>query len=180
MGYPSESGRPRRKRMGSRIARLSVLTLALLGLPLLGVALQGKPISQYLEFPPKSRYVTHAPFSWLAFWAFAAVTAGLVAPFVHQYLRTRSTLEDKIRPPANLSVVGLAGFGVRPCSLGPCMDAFFVVFGPPAPHLYAALALLHPGGQRPVMAAEGPMPHDSSAPVLSSSVPVKWYFLVVF
>lgn len=98
MGYPSESGRLRRACMGSRIASLSFLTLAILGLPLLGVAIQGNPISQYLEFPPRTRYVAHAPFSWLAFWAYAAVTAGFVTPFVRQSLRAPRTSGDKARP----------------------------------------------------------------------------------
>jgi hypothetical protein len=79
------------------MARFSILTLALLGLPFLGVALQGNPLSQYLEFPPKTRYVTHAPFSWLAFWICAAVTVGFAAPFVRQYLRARRPFVDKAR-----------------------------------------------------------------------------------
>jgi hypothetical protein len=111
MGCPSESGRARRTGVASRIARLSVLTLALLGLPLLGVALQGKPISQYLEFPPKTRYVTHASFSWLAFWACTAVTGGFVAPFVRQYLRTRWPLGEKLRPQLPFPWWGWLGLG---------------------------------------------------------------------
>ena len=39
----------------------------LLGLPLLGIALDGLPVRQYLEFPPETRYVNHERFSWLAF-----------------------------------------------------------------------------------------------------------------
>jgi hypothetical protein len=39
----------------------------LLGLPLLGVLTAGYPVARYLEFPPRTRYVAHAPFSWLAF-----------------------------------------------------------------------------------------------------------------
>ncbi|MCK5362278.1 MAG: hypothetical protein KAR22_04895, partial [Gammaproteobacteria bacterium] len=53
---------------------LLLLTLILVGLPLTGVALAGKPLAPYLEFPPRSVTVVHAAFSW---WAFAA-TALLV------------------------------------------------------------------------------------------------------
>ncbi|MGH7165896.1 MAG: hypothetical protein ACREIS_10285 [Nitrospiraceae bacterium] len=53
--------------MNSAILKLSLIVLLLLGLPMLGVALAGKPIARYLEFPPLTRYVEHAPFSWVAF-----------------------------------------------------------------------------------------------------------------
>jgi hypothetical protein len=47
--------------------KFSILAAMLLGLPLGGVALKGLPVPQYLEFPPETRYVSHAPFSWVAF-----------------------------------------------------------------------------------------------------------------
>ncbi len=53
------------------------LAAMLIGLPLLGVALSGRPIAPYLEFPPTTTRVTHAPFSWWVFWALA-VPVGLV------------------------------------------------------------------------------------------------------
>ena len=43
------------------------LSVLLLGLPLLGVTLAGQPLSPYLEFPPRTRLVEHAVFSWPAF-----------------------------------------------------------------------------------------------------------------
>jgi hypothetical protein len=39
-----------------------ILAGMLLGLPLLGIWIAGYPISDYLEFPPRTRYVQHAPF----------------------------------------------------------------------------------------------------------------------
>ncbi|MGD9366626.1 MAG: hypothetical protein PVH87_13085, partial [Desulfobacteraceae bacterium] len=39
----------------------------LIGLPLLGVAIGGMDVLSYLEFPPLTRYVDHAPFNWWAF-----------------------------------------------------------------------------------------------------------------
>jgi hypothetical protein len=58
-------------------------------LPLAGVALAGFPLARYLEFPPVSRYVEPAPFSWLAFTVFSLIIAGLLAPFVILVRRAR-------------------------------------------------------------------------------------------
>lgn len=49
----------------------------LLGLPLLGAVLAGHPASRYLEFPPLTQYVPHAPFSWAALTVFSLL--GLLA-----------------------------------------------------------------------------------------------------
>ena len=49
------------------IAPLIMLTALLIGLPMIGATSAGYPISRYLEFPPHTRYVQHAPFSWPAF-----------------------------------------------------------------------------------------------------------------
>ena len=47
----------------------------LVGLPLLGVWLAGLPLAPYLEFPPHTRHVQHAAFSWPAFGLIAALIA---------------------------------------------------------------------------------------------------------
>lgn len=55
----------------------------LIGLPLVGVMLAGKPIAAYLAFPPETAFLTHAPFSW---WVFCALTLAIiasVAPFLY-------------------------------------------------------------------------------------------------
>lgn len=54
----------------------------LIGLPLAGCFLAGQPIRQYLEFPPQTRYVAHAPFSVLAFLLYALFTLLIVGLFV--------------------------------------------------------------------------------------------------
>ena len=46
---------------------IAITGLLLLGLPLLGAYLAGLPLDRYLEFPPRTLYVDHAPFSWVAF-----------------------------------------------------------------------------------------------------------------
>lgn len=51
-----------------RRAKVVCIAIALvLGLPLLGVLFSGQPLSRYLEFPPRTIYVEHDPFSWPVF-----------------------------------------------------------------------------------------------------------------
>jgi len=57
-----------------------ILAAMLLGLPLLGVMTAGYPIGRYLEFPPQTRYVAHAPFSWPAFAVIAVFILAVVLP----------------------------------------------------------------------------------------------------
>lgn len=56
--------------MLSNLIRRGLIILTLIGLPLLGIAIGGVDVLSYLEFPPLTRYVNHAPFSW---WAFAII-----------------------------------------------------------------------------------------------------------
>lgn len=55
-----------------------LLLLLLLGLPLLGVVLTGQSFAQYLEMPPLTHYVEHAPYAWQVFWAGVIVLASLI------------------------------------------------------------------------------------------------------
>ena len=51
-------------------------------LPLGGVMLTGKEAGMFLEFPPLTRYVEHAGFSWLIFAALALFVLATTAPLV--------------------------------------------------------------------------------------------------
>ena len=62
------------------IIKFLILATMLLGLPLLGVMTAGYPVGRYLEFPPQTRYVTHAPFSWLTFAVIAVSILAVVLP----------------------------------------------------------------------------------------------------
>ena len=62
--------------------KLSVLMIMSIGLPVAGIILSGYPISRYLEFPPQTRYVIHATFSWLAFTAIAFSILAVVLPLI--------------------------------------------------------------------------------------------------
>ena len=64
-------------------------TALLLGMPLLGVWLSGAPLAPYLEMPPRTNFVTHAPFSWPVFWGLALFIVIVVKPFVFRIFETR-------------------------------------------------------------------------------------------
>lgn len=66
---------------------LGSIVLLLLGLPLLGVYLSGRPVDPYLEFPPRTRYVDHAPFSWPVFVSFALAIIATLTLFALTILR---------------------------------------------------------------------------------------------
>jgi hypothetical protein len=64
----------------------------LLGLPLLGVWLTGHDPWDYAEFPPLTRYVEHAAFSWLAFVLMTAGILAVVLPFLIRVMRCWRTV----------------------------------------------------------------------------------------
>ena len=68
--------------MRSLLLKFSILTAMLLGLPLLGIVLAGYPIARYLEFPPETRYIYHAPFSWFVFIAYTIFIIAFVFPLI--------------------------------------------------------------------------------------------------
>ena len=56
--------------------------------PLCGVKLAGKEVANFLHFPPLTRYVEHAGFSWLVFTAIAVFVFATVAPLIAKVLRS--------------------------------------------------------------------------------------------
>jgi len=71
----------------------------LVGLPLLGVCLAGYPFGRYLEFPPQTRYVQHAPFSWVAFGGYGLFIFAAVCPLVLKAASARSRPEANVTRP---------------------------------------------------------------------------------
>lgn len=63
----------------------------LLGLPWVGILLAGLPVARYLEFPPHTLYITHAPFSWPVFVGLAVVEAGAILLAVRAARRGRGS-----------------------------------------------------------------------------------------
>jgi hypothetical protein len=73
-----------------RSTRISILILPLLliGLPLTGVMLKGGSLVEYLEFPPLTIYVQHAPFSWVAFILLALLLSFVLVPIIVRLIQT--------------------------------------------------------------------------------------------
>jgi len=68
--------------MRSVVLKFIILTGMLLGLPMMGVILAGYPIARYLEFPPETRYICHAPFSRAVFTAYTLFILAVVFPLI--------------------------------------------------------------------------------------------------
>lgn len=64
--------------MISRVIRWSLSAAMLLGLPLAGIWLTDNDLAAYLEFPPLTRYVAHAPFDWRVFGIIGVLNAAMV------------------------------------------------------------------------------------------------------
>jgi hypothetical protein len=74
-----------------RVAKVGLLVLLLVGLPLLGLVVIGQPLDRYLEFPPQTRYVQQPPFSWMVFSALALLIVVSVVPFTVRMATSRVT-----------------------------------------------------------------------------------------
>jgi hypothetical protein len=70
--------------------KFTILAIMLLGMPMLGVFLAGIPISRFIEFPPKTPYVQHAAFSWIAFALCTAFILACVIPLMIRGVRVTS------------------------------------------------------------------------------------------
>jgi hypothetical protein len=75
-----------------------ILAAMLLGLPLGGVYWAGYPLSCYLEFPPKTTYVSHAPFSWIAFALYALLISACLAALITNAYQSRKEVEPRTQP----------------------------------------------------------------------------------
>jgi hypothetical protein len=95
-----------------KLLKPSVVVLMLLGLPLAGVWMAGYNVITYLEFPPQTHYVEHAPFSWPVFIGLAAIVLVVVLPVLFRIGRARSPRERGValngdsRPKAPRTVRG--------------------------------------------------------------------------
>jgi hypothetical protein len=64
----------------SRATVICIFLVLVFGLPLLGVLWVGEPLNRYVEFPPRTRYVPHEPFSWPVFIILSVSIALVVGP----------------------------------------------------------------------------------------------------
>ena len=93
---------PVMSRLKNFMLTLIPLAAMLIGLPLLGVWLAGKSIAPYFEFPPQTRFVPQAPFSWTAFCFYAALVAATLLALgyraVQSYRRSPLPASARLRP----------------------------------------------------------------------------------
>lgn len=69
-------------RTSKRVTDFFLIAIILIILPLLGILFNNETITNYLEFPPKTRYVRHATFSWIAFIMMGSFVLAVIAPFI--------------------------------------------------------------------------------------------------
>ena len=84
----------------------------LLGLPLLGVVLKGFPLPRYLEFPPQTRYVAHAPLSWPVFFGYLLLILIAVVPLVIRAIRRSGRARARVLTVYPFPWWGLIGMAV--------------------------------------------------------------------
>jgi len=70
-----------------KLRSLMVTVVLLIGLPPAGVVCTGRDVMPFLEFPPRTQTVEHAPFSWPVFIFLAASIAAVVFPFLLRVVR---------------------------------------------------------------------------------------------
>jgi hypothetical protein len=85
------------QRIGIHLASGIAVTALLIALPLIGIGLAGRPLAPYLEFPPLTRHVAHAPFSWPVFGVLSLLILAIVLPFD---LHSRRAARQQPRPAA--------------------------------------------------------------------------------
>lgn len=96
-------------RPGKYIVKLTIITATLLGLPLLGVLLAGRPLSPYLRFPPETLFVHQAPFSWAAFLLCSAFIIAVTGPFIDRGARYKARRAPSEQQPTPFPKWGWAG-----------------------------------------------------------------------
>jgi len=77
------------------MANIILLVLLLVGLPLLGIVIAGQPLDRYLEFPPHTSYVQHAPFSFTVCVILALLIVASVAPFVLRMVSSPFAIHER-------------------------------------------------------------------------------------
>ena len=96
MRHPGDEGVPEISRKGS-LLHLSLVVALVLLLPLAGAAALGKPLSAYLQFPPTTPDVPHAPFSLPVFLGLTLLILAATIPLLLRLLSFRG--EGGLRVP---------------------------------------------------------------------------------
>jgi hypothetical protein len=72
------------------IKKVAIIILLVIGLPLTGIIGSGTDISQYLEFPPLTKYVEHEPFSLKVFIILLILITVSTVPLVYRFFSVQS------------------------------------------------------------------------------------------
>ena len=96
--------------MKETLFKFCLLAVILLGLPMLGIILSNKDVATYLEFPPQTSYVKHAPFSWPIFIGYAAFVLAIVGPLIVRVFRVKCS--EKAAPSRALLFPRWGWFGI--------------------------------------------------------------------
>ena len=88
------------------------LLILLLGLPLLGIVCAGKPVHLYLEFPPLTQYVQHAPFSVPVFISLGLIIGLVTAPFIVRVISQQARAQPAPRKRHGFPWWGWAGLAI--------------------------------------------------------------------
>jgi hypothetical protein len=77
-----------------RHIRVSIFLLPflLVVLPLTGVMVRGVDLGTYLEFPPLTQYVQHAPYSWPVFVLLSVLILTAVGPLIRRVIQAQGTV----------------------------------------------------------------------------------------
>ena len=71
------------------IAALALTSLAVWGAPLAGLAVAGRPVAEFLAFPPRTREIVQPPFDWSVFVVMALPAVAALALLVAAIVRAR-------------------------------------------------------------------------------------------
>ena len=121
------------------LLKLSILAAMLLGLPLAGILVAGRPVSLYTEFPPKTAYVPHAPFSPIAFGLYTAFVLAVAAGFIFLGRHRQPEAAGKGRP-GTFPWLGWAGAALTAVAWILAWNRF-AWFAPFQPHTFFPLWL---------------------------------------
>jgi hypothetical protein len=71
------------------LAALALAVLAVWAAPLAGLALAGRPVAQFLRFPPRAAQILQPPFAWSAFVLLSLPALGALALYAMALVRAR-------------------------------------------------------------------------------------------
>ncbi len=83
--------------MKKKLLLLLSSVILLLAAPLAGVLMEGNSVISFLEFPPKTKHVSHEEFSFLFFLLITVSIITIIVPFVARIVRSQKNYKNKHR-----------------------------------------------------------------------------------